>query len=309
MGGQSGSVRIDVALVGCGRWGRLILRDLQLLGCVVHVVTPSEESRAAARHGGAASVHRDLDTLPPVEGVVVATPTMTHAAVVESVLGLGVPVFVEKPMTADPVSAQRLVDLAGDRIFVMDKWRYLAGVGELARLVPAGAIGRPHGLATTRVAWGNPHTDVDCVWILAPHDLSIAIEVFGGLGRPAAAVADHEGDDVTGLTGLLQADGWWHRLVVSSRSPASERRVEVFGTDGVAVLAGGWEEEVVIYRGARDREPRVERIPATGELPLLAELRAFVTHLAGGPPPRSSAADGLAVVEAIHGLRSLAGLR
>ena len=74
----------------------------------------------------------------------------------------------------------------------------------------------------------------------------------------------------------------------------------------VAVLAGGWDEHVSVYRA--DSNAEEERIETPGELPLLSELRAFVEHLAGGRPPRSSAAEGVLVVETIAELRCLAGV-
>jgi len=92
---------------------------------------------------------------------------------------------------------------------------------------------------------------------------------------------------------------------VSGRSTERKRSVELFCDDGVAVLGDGWDEHVTIYRDDADGV-REERIETPGELPLLAELRAFVEHLEGGPPPRSSAAEGAAIVTAIAALRALA---
>ncbi|MGH2726888.1 MAG: Gfo/Idh/MocA family protein, partial [Actinomycetota bacterium] len=112
-----------VALVGCGHWGRHILRDLKILGCRVPVVARSSESVARAEEGQADAIVEGTAELPELDGVVVATPTATHAEVVEALLAFGVPIFVEKPLTSDPGSARRIAALAGDRVFVMDKWR------------------------------------------------------------------------------------------------------------------------------------------------------------------------------------------
>jgi predicted dehydrogenase len=164
--------RPRVALVGCGRWGRHILRDLTALGCEVPVVARSEASVERGREGAAAEIVADVASLRKVEGVVVATPTSTHAEVVEEALELGVPVFVEKPLTADVDSARRLAAIAPDRLFVMDKWRYHPGVRELARIAQSGELGPPVGIHARRVGLGHKYSDVNAVWILAPHDLS-----------------------------------------------------------------------------------------------------------------------------------------
>lgn len=294
-----------VGLVGCGSWGRHILRDLRALGCDVPVVARSEESRSRAGAGGAAPIVSDVALLPAVDGVVVATPTSSHATVLDEVLGLGVPVYCEKPLCDDADDAARLAALAPDRLFVMDKWRYHPGVLELAAFVREHTLGHVSGVKTLRLGWGNPHDDVDPVWVLAPHDLAIALEIMGTLPSPEAAVAHWLDGDALGLSALLRGPDWWHALEVSGRSPERIRRIELHGAEGVAVLADGWDEHVSIYKHGVD-EVEEQRIDARGELPLLAELRAFVEHLGGGPPPKSSAAEGASTVATIAELRRLA---
>ena len=127
-------------------------------------------------------------------------------------------------------------------------------------------------------------------------------------GKPESAVAQWQGEDAVHLSGVIRGEGWWQALEVSGRAAESKRAVELYCEDGVAVLGGGWDEHVTVYReGAQGIVD--ERIQTPGELPLLAELRAFVEHRRGGPPPRSSAAEGAAIVSAIGELRALARAR
>jgi predicted dehydrogenase len=297
---------VVVGLVGCGSWGRHILRDLVSLGCEVPVVARSPESKRRAEEGGASAIVAEPGLLTGLDGVVVATTTTTHAEVLDQVLDLGLPVFVEKPLTDDPAAAARLAERAPHRLFVMDKWRYHPGVLELAAIARERRLGPVVGLRTVRVGWGNPHADLDISWILVPHDLAIPLEIMGAVPRPEVAVALAEGAEAFFLSGVLRGDGWWQTLEVSSRTPQRERRVELHCEEGLAVLAGGLDEHVSVFHADGDGEE--ERIDTPGELPLLAELRMFVEHLAGGPPPRSSAAEGARVVEAVAELRRLAGL-
>lgn len=297
-----------VGLVGCGAWGKHILRDLRALGCDVPVVARSEASVARAGEVGAKEIVEHVGALVGLDGVVVATGTATHAAVVAEALQLGVPVFVEKPLTDDPATARALAERAPDRLFVMDKWRYHPGVRELAAIARDGRLGAIRALRTVRVGWGNPHDDVDAVWVLAPHDLSIALEVLGAVPEPLAASAETIDGEVVSLTGLLRAGDVPHTLDVSAYAPQRDRRVELRCEDGVAVLGGGWDEHVSLFRPDENGVLSEETVPTPGELPLLAELRAFVEHLAGGPPPASSAAEGAETVVTIARLRRLAGL-
>ncbi|MFN0154240.1 MAG: Gfo/Idh/MocA family protein [Gaiella sp.] len=295
-----------VGLVGCGRWGVNILRDLRALGCDVPVVARSSLSVARARAGGAEEIVPSVSQLAGCDGVVVATPTSTHAGVIEQSLALGVPVFTEKPLCDDPGAARSLAEAAAHRLFVMDKWRYHPGVLALAAVSRSGELGRVLGLRTSRLGWGTRHDDVDSTWVLMPHDLSIALEILGQVPAPISAVGASTSAGTT-LTGLLRFGDVWQVLEISDRSPVWRRRIELVCEAGVAVLDGGWSEHVDVVRTGGD-EPDETTLPTAGELPLLAELRAFVEHLDGGPAPRSSAGEGALIVEHIAELRRLARL-
>lgn len=291
-----------VALVGCGRWGRHILRDLLELGSAVIVADPSAEAQGHAAAAGAISSVDDATALPEVAGVVVATPTSTHAVVLDALLARGVPIFCEKPLTADAAAAADLAERGGERLFVMDKWRYHPGIEALRDLARSGELGPVRGLRTTRTGCANPHADVDAVWILAPHDLSIAIEILGRLPEPRAAVGEQLDGRAVGLLGML-GDDPWVAVDVWAATVAMRREVRLYCRDGLAVLSDAYSSHVQIIRPGAPAEHR----PIAPELPLRRELHAFLTHLAGGPPPKSGAADGAAIVSTLARLRALAG--
>ena len=303
-------VKASVGLIGCGAWGRHILRDLLGLGCEVTVVARGAETAARAGDGGADQVVHEVEDLPGVDGVVIATPTITHAEVIRSVLDRNVPVYVEKPLTPDLREAESLAAEAPDRIFVMDKWRYHPGVELMAEMARSGEFGRVVGIKTRRIGWGNPHLDVDGVWILAPHDLSIILELLGELPAARAAVAERVGTTVAGLSCLLGYEPW-AALEVSTSSPVRQRRVTLHCEDGVVVMSDGYTDRLEIYPQPDPvdpvlPEPLIREIST--EYPLLRELRAFVEHLGGGPPPRSSVRDAVEIVRRITELRELAGV-
>jgi predicted dehydrogenase len=296
-----------IGLIGCGRWGRHILRDLKGLGCRVPVVARSPASVARATEGGADAVIGGLDALGDVDGVVVATPTATHAAVVGALLARRVPVFCEKPLCPDPARARALAAAADGRLFVMDKWRYHHGIEALAAIVRTGELGAPRGLTSVREQWGSPHGDVDTLWIHLPHDLSIAHEVLGGLPAARSAAVERIAGVPVGLHGVLGDDPW---VVVShsAAATATRRSVRLVCEEGTATLADGYDDAVLVARGVPERGREPERRPVDPEWPLLRELRAFVEHVRGGPPPRSSAAEHVVFVERLAELRALAGL-
>lgn len=294
----------SIGLVGVGNWGKLILRDLVSLGCEVHAVAVSKPSIANAQEFGAKSIVSSISELPELDAAVAAPIVTRHAEVVHA-LGEAQsgPIFCEKPLTADSLEADRLVDALGDRLFVMDKWRYQAGVLELARIASSGEIGDVQSITLRRVATRNPHPDVNTVWTHMPHDLAIALEILGEIPPVTHAVEEVVNDRVVGLRTTLGAHPWV-AIEISDGAPGSHRELRVVGERGIAVLAGGWSEEVIVRRF--DGEPDA-LIPAKGELPLLAELRAFVEHVKGGPAPKSSAAEGALIVRRVEEALEMAG--
>ncbi len=300
-----------VGLVGYGRWGRLIFRDLVALGAEVHVAVPSASSQQAATTAGAASVCAATAELPELDGYVVAPTTIHHAEAVETLIDRGRPIFVEKPLTNDLAAAERIVAAAPELVFVMDKWRYHPGVEELARLARSGAFGAIRAIRSYRLGWGNPHQDVDAVWILLPHDLSIVTEVLGHLPAPRNAVAPSGVEVGSDLWCLLQdGDGPEVTCEVSALHPVNRRSVVVIGEHGSGQLGDSYDDRIVLAGRVGGVEVSGESrfVQVGDELPLVRELRAFLDHLAGGPPPRSSAVDALATVRAIVELRRLAGI-
>ena len=280
-----------------------MLRDLGGLGCEVHVADPDLVATAGAVVAG--SVVRDLSSLPPCDGYVVATPASTHAAVVRALLGTGRPVFVEKPFTTDHVSAAALVHDGAGRVFVMEKWRYHPAVVMLRDLVRSGALGTVLEVATRRWSTSRSQADVGADWTLAPHDLSVLDELVGPLGAVTGATAVVHDGVVQRLRATVSA-GAPGSFDVWDAAPVAERSVHVTGSAATACWSSV-DEGTVVVEGAgstgRDRRPVV-----LSEPPLLAELREFVDHLRGGPPPRATAADGARSVALVEQARQLAGV-
>jgi predicted dehydrogenase len=298
-----------IGLIGCGRWGALVLRDLKSLGCRVIAVARSDDSRQRALTGGA-EVVGSIDDLPAVDGIVVSTPSSTHADVVSSVLGRTVPIYVEKPLTVSRSDADRIAAEASGRVFVMDKWRYHAGILELGRIARSGELGSVVGLRTSRLGWGNSHDDVDSAWILAPHDLSIALEILGTVLPARTAMAEVADGQVVGLVGVCGTSPW-HVFEVSARRRVIDRSVRLLCQHGIAELTESYADCVLVTRariGRVSQAPEPERRPIATDMPLLLELAAFVEHLGGGPPPHSSAAEGAAIIRVLAELRTMAGL-
>jgi predicted dehydrogenase len=295
-----------LGLIGCGIWGRNILRDLKGLGHAVWVAEPSAEGRAAAS-GLADGVVGRHEEFPDVNGLIVATPASTHATVVAAAFKRGVPILCEKPLTTDVAEARALVALCRGNLFTGHIWCYHPGVEMLAEIARSGELGPVHLLRSTRTNWTSPRRDVDSVWNLAPHDVALAQFILGEIPPPRFAHAELLDGRCVGMLGIL---GTAPSAVfeVSNRFREKRREIRLHCRDGVAVLSDADAGCIEISRNGTSSQPVVDVRAVSRESALTRELSAFCAYLAGGPAPRTTGAQGLAVVEALVALRRLAGL-
>lgn len=288
-----------IGLIGCGAWGRHILRDLKACGAIVHVVAPSETSRRNASEHRADSIVGRLRDLPPVDGYIVAVPTSLHAEIIEALLPSGRPIFTEKPLTADPPSARRIAAAAGDRVFVMHKWRYHPGIERMRQEIASSAMGDVVGIHIQRWGWGCPHVDVNAIWILIPHDLSIVLHWLGDIPPLRFVRPTLPGRIDTGLIAQLgEAGAPPITIDMSIAAPEHRRTFTIVGSKASLELRDSYDSAIRVRRGAPAHPmARAESIEIAQDMPLLLEVKAFLAHLDGGPPPMSSAAEACLIVE------------
>lgn len=299
---------LTIALVGCGKWGKHILRDLKALGCRVPVVARSPESVARAQEGGAHQIYTTISELlihEDINGAVVASTTSSHYEVIDQIASLNntIPIFVEKPVAPSAKQAWSLHKMYPNRIFVMDKWRYHPGVLALAEIVQSQELGRLCGIRTERLGWGMPHEDLNAVWHLFPHDLAILYELLGTVPNLTSAQIQRSYGHVTGCLATLGNDPWIS-CAISAHSPERRRRIQVICEDGVAVLDDGYSTAIQIVKGPLfngDIKPNSIDRPLSSEMPLLAELKAFVNYVRGDEtPPKTPLLESIRVVELIE---------
>ena len=158
-----------------------------------------------------------------------------------------------------------------------------------------------------RLGWGNPH-DVDAVWILAPHDLSIALHILGDLPPVRWARAPARVPPGSAVIAELSRpnEGATITLEISAIELVRRRSILVVGDRASAQLANAYDDHIILIDGPPLDGAAVRRtIPFEPAMPLYLELEAFLDHLRGGPPPKSSVVEGALVVERIAEIRRL----
>lgn len=294
-----------LGLIGCGNWGRNILRDLIKLKCETQVVDPNPAARNLAAELGAHRAYSSASELPACDGYVVAVPIPDLTKECARLLPQKKPIFAEKTLCLSLADYDHLKSLGGaGYVFAMHKWHYHPGIEALRLIARSGRLGRIEELCLTRHAWVNDFHGGDVFWTQSVHDLTIIKHILGYIPaeiRAINVIRDERGVPVS-VTALI-GDKPAVALFVSGRHCNTVSGVSLHGGQGSAELYNAYDDHIVI----KDRRGE-EKIPIDTTYPLYLELQEFVAYLQGGPAPRCGLESAKEVTQAILNLRKKAGL-
>ena len=324
---QGKSARIRFGVIGYGYWGPQLVRNLDRLplGQVTHIADLSPERRETAQFEWPGihvtpSFEEVLES--DVQAVIVATPIRTHYALARMALEHGKDVFVEKPLAATTQEARELVRLAEDLgriLMVGHTFMYNPAVEELRRLVQSGALGSVYYVDAVRLNLGLFQRDINVMWDLAPHDLSILNYVLGmepvAVSAHGAGYVRHHIEDVVYLS-LRYPNGILAHVHVSWLNPSKVRRFTVVG-DRRMVVYDDVEatEKIRIFNRGVDAPSHTSTFGEFqlsyryGDIvsphlrwtePLAVECSHFAQSILERKAPRSDGRDGLRVVRMLE---------
>lgn len=326
---------IRVGIIGYGYWGPQIARNFHgIEECEVSVIcdkNPAVQRRIQRAHPG---VHSTCDVSevvcsPEIDAVAVITPVWTHFELARTALQNGKHVFVEKPFTSTAAQAEELIELAARKnltIMVDHTFLFTGAVRKIRQLIDNGTLGKLYYYDSTRVNLGLFQHDVNVIWDLAPHDLSIMDYLIGS--KPECLVATGQThlnchQDVAYITIYFNDNmiahfnvNWlspvkvrmtllggekkmvvWNDLEVDEKIKVYDKGVEIKSGQGVYDL-------LVSYRSGDMWAPKVEQSEA-----LASEARYFIRCITRGETPFNDGIAGLRVVKLLEAAdRSLAAM-
>ena len=319
---------IRCGVIGYGYWGPNIVRNMRSLD-TMEVVAICDKNEQSAKKAKAAYPDirvctdcTDVLTSPEIDAVAVITPVWTHFDLAKRALLNGKHVFIEKPFTATSAQAEELVELAAKRnltIMVDHTFLFTGAVKKIRQLMDDGTLGKLLYYDSTRVNLGLFQHDVNVLWDLAPHDLSIVDYLVGR--SPDAVVATGEAH-LNGLTDVAYITAYYpnnviahinvnwlspvkvrttliggeKRMVVWNDLEADEK-IKVYdrGAQLKAPTQQGIHELLVSYRSGDMWAPRIEATEA-----LKAELGYFAHCVMTGEVPFNDGKAGLRVVRTLE---------
>src|SRR5579864_4986989 len=324
---RHGLVTVGIGLVGCGRWGLNYLRVFsELEGCEVVGACDSNPVRcteAERRLPGLKTTPKvsQLVADSAVDAVVVATDATRHYDVALAALQAGKDCLVEKPITTSVDQARRLAGLATSRhllLMVGHVFRYNPGINHLQKLIGSGTLGQLEYLTFTRTNLGPIRSDVNVVWDLMTHDVSILLHFLNQrptwVSAQGACFLSAKVEDVAFAT-LGFEGGVIANIRASWLDPRKVREITVVGSGKMAFFNDlETQEPVRIFDKGALREPSYETfgefklVTRSGEVvspaipasePLKNQCQHFMRALTTRQPVLSDGADGLRVVEVV----------
>lgn len=326
MGDRQKALRVGI--IGLGYWGPKLVRNLQSLpDVVVAMATDLRQDRLDDLKKtypgiGLTKDYRDLLN-DGLDALVIATPVYTHYKLAREALLAGKHVFVEKPLTNNSVHAEELLNLAAEknlRLMVGHTFVYNPGVEAVKRVIQLGELGNIYYLNSTRVNLGLLQPDINVMWDLAPHDLSILNYVLDEDPVKVSAVGSVFVNKSRNLPevvyiNLRYKNDMLANLRVSWLDPVKIRRLTIVGSKKMLVYDDISDNKVVMYdKGvevpsysltekefqASYRNGPETSIPYEWVEPLYAECKHFIECIRTGNSPRSDGLAGLKVVKILE---------
>ena len=307
-----------LAIIGCGYWGKNLVRNVHELGALTRVCDLTETGRAKAKE--IAPDVEVVDTInaaltDDIDGILIATPAETHYEIAKQALNKGKDVFVEKPMALKIAHAKELVELAkeNERILMVGHvLEYHPAILQLKEMIEDGVLGKIQYLYSNRLNLGKVRREENILWSFAPHDIAVILRMMDS--KPfqvictGGAYIQPNIADIT-ITNILFDNGVRAHIHVSWLHPFKEQRLVVVG-DKKMVSFDDVNKKLVLYNQRVEmrenlpvpvRDDVGEEIPFDAAEPLKQECRAFIESIQTRTPPLTDGQSGLDVLRVLHG--------
>jgi predicted dehydrogenase len=306
-----------LAVIGCGYWGKNLIRNFDALEVVTMVCEASPAGRALAAKIAPnveviGSVERVL-AAPEITGVVIATPAETHYELARRALEAGKDVLVEKPLALTYEQGAHLVQLAehAKRVLMVGHvLEYHPAIQRVLELVHAGELGKVQYIYSNRLSLGKIRREENILWSFAPHDVAVILRLMGSLPFQVIACGGSYLQpniaDVT-VTNLLFDNGVRAHIHVSWLHPFKEQRLVVIGSkkmasfDDVAKQLILYDQRVELQAGQPvPIKGKGDDVAFDSTEPLWLECQAFLDAITSRQSPLTDGKSGLRVLSVLQ---------
>lgn len=306
-----------IAVVGCGYWGKNLVRNFAELNALAAVVDPdpAAAAREAEKHNVPSMTFDEALASDAVSGVAVAAPAELHAELALKAFAAGKHVYVEKPIALSVEEGEKMqaaATKAGRVLMVGHLLQYHPAFVALRDQVHAGALGKLRYAYSNRLSLGKFRVEENALWSFAPHDVSMLLALFGQdpvsvTGSGGAYVTEGIEDEFR--LDMTFADGQRAHVFASWLHPFKEHKLVVVGEKAMAVFEDSAQgaDKLRLYRHTIDASGHAplptkadaEPIPYGNDEPLRTECAHFLDCCRTGATPRTDASEALSVLKVL----------
>ena len=307
----------NIAVVGCGHWGKNLVRNFSELDALCSISDPSSGvvDKYASQYNVKKSSFTEIINDPNIKGVVLAVPAHLHASMAIEAMNKNKHIFVEKPLGMNEVEVEAMIATAKKnkvRLMVGHLLQYHPIFKTIREYVGAGKIGEINYIYSNRLSFGKVRTEEDVIWSFAPHDISMIL-----------SLTDQEPEYVnTNATSILQKNiadtatihlqfksGLKSHISVSWLHPYKEHKLVIIGQSAMLVFddTKPWHEKLALYPfklvSSKNlinlQNSNVQYVKITEEEPLKNECQHFIDVVEKDIQPLTDGAEGLRVLKVL----------
>lgn len=310
-------MRENIAVVGCGHWGKNLVRNFAELGFLAAVCDPDKDLAIyyANQYNVANLSFAEILERSAIDGVVLAVPAPLHAPMAVEAMNAGKHVYVEKPLAMTGVEADAMIDSANKNnvhLMVGHLLQYHPVFIALRGLVDSGELGALSYIYSNRLSFGKVRSEEDVIWSFAPHDISMVLSLAGAepssIRTESSCILQEKIAD-TATVHMEFSTGLKSHVFVSWLHPYKEQKLVVVGEGSMAVFddTKPWGEKLALYRHLVSSEDGplklekadVEYLEVTQAEPLRRECEHFADVVIGRALPLTDGKEGLSVLNVL----------
>lgn len=307
----------NIAIVGAGYWGKNLVRNFHQLGALAAICDPSDLGKTHAQQfAPEVPVYDTMDAVlasDEIQGVVIATPAVTHAEMTLKALQSGKDVFCEKPLALKYSDAKQVARCAQElerMVMVGHILEYHPAILKMREMVAQGDLGKIQYIYSNRLNLGKIRKEENILWSFAPHDIAVILRLVGSVPFQVIASGGNYVQaniaDVT-VTQLAFDNGVAAHIFVSWLNPFKEQKLVVVGSKRMMTF-DDVRKELLLYDqrvDLKEGEPipvkaDAEKIEYPADEPLRAECQAFLNAIETRQPPLTDARSGLDVLKVLQ---------
>lgn len=307
----------NIAVVGCGHWGKNLVRNFYELGVLASICDPNIDIAEQFSKQYSVKNHSFSEIInnPNIKGIVLAVPAKHHAVMAIDAMKQGKHVFVEKPLAMNEAEATLMIKTAKEnkvQLMVGHLLQYHPVFKKVKEMVLSGEIGEIDYIYSNRLSFGKVRTEEDVIWSFAPHDISMILSLANQepelVSAHSTAILQDNIADMSTIH-LTFKSGLKSHISVSWLHPYKEQKLVVIGKKAMLVFDDikPWNEKLSILRYQAEiiqqslnlKKDDLEFIKVIEDEPLKNECQHFMDVVENNIKPLTDEFEGLKIIKVL----------